>query len=151
MVASGLHSAVSLPTHPPAPCGLGPKLDLGPALEVAPGHRAGLASRLHSCTGPIQCPHVLVLQHDEKMNLAHLSALRCCHFFFLRQETKRRDLLPLTQEWTDVLPIMMLESSHCCLPHLSLPCHECPSSDVINLQLINIRQRNKDAINFGKN
>lgn len=48
------------------------------------------------------------------------------------------------------MPIIMLESRHCFLPHLSLPCHGCPSSVVINLQLINIRQRNKDVVNWGK-
>lgn len=58
--------------------------------------------------------------------------------------------MPLTQGWTDAFPIMMPESSRCFLPHLSLPCHGRPSSVVINLQLINIRQRNKDVIKWGK-
>lgn len=123
------------------------KAGLGPSTSMAPGQKTWLASQLHPCTGLI-CPHVLLLQHDEKMNLAQLSALWCHHFFFLRRETKRRYLLPLTLGWPDALPITMLESNHFFLPHLGLPHHGCPSSFVINLQLINIRQRNKDVINW---
>lgn len=75
------------------------KAGFGPSTWSGPRAKNRACQSTPPCTRLIECLHLLLLQHDEHMNLAQPSALRYLHFFFLRIETKRSAATNTGVDW----------------------------------------------------